>query len=70
MFFFYKMLFGLVCQNVFVTDCHTDVCEYKQVNGVFNPFFHSCFQVLKPLDVKTKFYNAEVIFNAIHCQHV
>jgi hypothetical protein len=46
--------------------CHLFSQFSKLVNWVFDPFFHLFFQVLKPLDVKTKFYNAEVIFIGSH----
>jgi hypothetical protein len=44
-------VFSLVCEVTYTSPSQTQLS--------FRKFFK--FQVLKPLDVKTKFYNAEVI---------
>lgn len=48
---FSLLFFSLVCEVSYTAPTQTQLS--------FRKFFK--FQVLKPLDVKTKFYNAEVI---------
>jgi hypothetical protein len=45
--------------SVFSLVCEVSYMSPTQTQHSFRKFFK--FQVLKPLDVKTKFYNAEVI---------
>jgi len=44
--------------------CEVSYTTPAQIQLSFRKFFK--FQVLKPLDVKTKFYNAEVILKSLH----
>jgi hypothetical protein len=53
------LFFSLVCEVSYITPTHTQLS--------FRKFFK--FQVLKPLDVKTKFYNAEVILESSALMH-
>jgi len=50
------LLFSLVCEVSYTSPTQTQLS--------FRKFFK--FQVLKPLDVKTKFYNAEVSLKCVH----
>jgi hypothetical protein len=52
-------LFEINPSSVFSLVCEVTYTSPSQTQLSFRKFFK--FQVLKPLDVKTKFYNAEVI---------
>lgn len=52
---FFLFNFSLVCEVSYVTPAGTPLS--------FRKFFK--FQVLQPLDIKTKFYNAEVSFKKV-----